>query len=304
VIPQQPTTAVAAPVDADARADRTPGVRRTLAIILVLNALVVAVKVVVGIRTGALSVLGAALESGLDTLNNVIGIVLVGVAARGPDDEHPYGHDKFETLGALAIVGFLSISCFELLREGISQLVRRTRPEPPDSREIALLAFTALINVAVVWYERRRGRELNSPFLLADASHTAGDLYVTLLAIASLVSARFGYGAADPVLALVVALLIAYNGYLILRDTVPILVDACAVDSRELRKLLGEVPLVADVRSVRSRATPSGVLFAEVTIGVLATATVAEAHAVADEVEARISARLGDAEVTVHVEPA
>ena len=105
------------------RASRSPAVRATLLSILALNAVVVIVKVAIGIRTGALAVLGAALESGLDMLNNVMGLLLVTLAARAPDDEHPYGHDKFETLGALGIVGFLSISCFELLREGVHQFV-------------------------------------------------------------------------------------------------------------------------------------------------------------------------------------
>jgi divalent metal cation (Fe/Co/Zn/Cd) transporter len=95
-------------------------------------------------------------------------MAVVSVAARAPDDDHPYGHDKFETLGALAIVGFLSISCFELLRNGVMQLVHRTAPEPPSRGEIALLATTALANVVVAWYERKRGRELASAFLLAD----------------------------------------------------------------------------------------------------------------------------------------
>ena len=85
----------------------------------------------VGLRTGALSVLGAALESSLDLLNNVVGMILVTVAARAPDETHPYGHAKFETVGALAIVTFLSISCFELLREGIVQLRQSHSPATP-----------------------------------------------------------------------------------------------------------------------------------------------------------------------------
>src|SRR6185437_14124772 len=105
-----------------ARLLRAPGVRRTLVVVLVLNAIVALVKVIIGVRTGALTVLGAALESGLDTLNNAIGVMLVDVAGRAPDEDHPYGHDKFETLGAIGIVGFLSISCFELLREGVTSL--------------------------------------------------------------------------------------------------------------------------------------------------------------------------------------
>ncbi|MGH7649645.1 MAG: cation transporter, partial [Gemmatimonadaceae bacterium] len=93
-----------APSDSQARPARASAVRNTLLVILALNLLVVAIKIVVGVETRALSVLGAALESGLDLLNNVLGIVLVGIASRAPDEEHPYGHQKFETLGALAIV--------------------------------------------------------------------------------------------------------------------------------------------------------------------------------------------------------
>ncbi len=289
---------------ADGRPARSSAVRNTLLVILVLNLLVVAIKVVVGLRTGALSVLGASLESALDALNNLVGMAVVSFAARAPDEDHPYGHDKFETLGALAIVGFLSISCFELLRQGVAQLLHRRAPQTPSVFEIALLASTAAVNVAVVRYERKRGRELSSAFLLADAAHTSSDLFVTLLALVSLGLARLGYGAVDPLLALVVASLIAWNGYAILRENVPILVDRRAVDAAEIRRLVGEIPQIQDVRDIRSRATPSGVLFAEVTIGVAADTSVADAHTLADQVEQRISERLGTSQVTVHVEPA
>ncbi|MDF2776189.1 MAG: cation efflux system protein, partial [Geminicoccaceae bacterium] len=196
--------------------------RGVLARVLVLNLLVVAIKLAVGLRTGALSVLGAALESSLDLLNNVVGMILVSVAARAPDESHPYGHAKFETLGALVIVTFLSISCFELLREGIVQLRRAHVPASPSNLEVGLIVLTLAVNAIIVVYERRRGRELSSAFLVADAAHTNSDLYVTLLALASLLLTRVGFGAVDPVLALVVAVIIAWNGYQILRETVPI----------------------------------------------------------------------------------
>ena len=282
---------------------RSPAVQRTLLVILLLNLAAVAVKLAVGLRTGSLSVLGAALESTLDTLNNVIGIVLVGVAARAPDDDHPYGHDKFETLGAVGVVVFLSISCFELLREAVQQLIRHQAPRSPSTLEVALLAATALANVFVVWYERKRGRELNSPLLLADAAHTSSDLYVTLVALLSLLLTSIGVGRADPWLALVVAVVIAWSGYQILREIVPVLVDQRGVDAAELRRLAGEIPAISDVRTVRSRFTPSGVLFAELAIGVPAGTSVEDAHALADALEALIDERLGASEVTVHVEP-
>lgn len=302
------TTTVQRPSDGAATAPRIgaikgPEIRATLLVILILNAVVVGVKVVVGMRTGSLSVLGAALESVFDMLNNIVGIVLVGIAARGPDEDHPYGHEKFETLGALAIVGFLSISCFELLREGVRYLVVGRAPRAPSMGEILVVLATMGVNFIVVVYERRRGRQLNSAFLLADAAHTGSDIYVTAAALASLVLARVGLGFIDPILAIAVALIIAWNGYQIVRGTVPVLVDQRAVDAAEIRRLLSAIPEISDVPSVRSRAMASGVLFAEVTICVDADTTVEEAHRIADAVEERLADQLGASEVTVHVEP-
>ena len=301
--PPSPTNARGPAAAAVPHPARPSAVRGVLARVLVLNLIVVAIKVTVGLRTGALSVLGAALESSLDLFNNVVGMLLVTIAARGPDESHPYGHAKFETLGALAIVTFLSISCFELLREGIVQLMRSHSPQSPSALEVGLIAFTLVVNGLVVVYERRRGRELASSFLIADAAHTHSDVYVTLLAIASLGLTKLGLGYLDPVLALLVALIIARNGYQILKETVPILVDERGLDSADVRRLVESIPRIEEVRSVRSRAGASGVVFAEVTVGVAGTTSVADAHDIADEVESRIAEALGASEVIVHVEP-
>jgi cation diffusion facilitator family transporter len=289
--------------DAGEATSRAPAIRATLWAILAANALVVAVKLVIGIRTGTLAVLGAALESGLDMLNNVMGILLVSLAAQAPDDDHPYGHDKFETLGAIGIVGFLSITCFELLQEGVHKLLDHGTPNIATRLEIGVLAATVLVNLFVVWYERRRGRDLQSAFLMADAAHTVSDVYVTGLAVLSLVLTRFGHQRLDAVLAIIVALIIAWTGYRILRETVPILVDQRGVDPDDLRRRIVAVDGVRVVRAVRSRLTASGTLFAEVTIGVDESMSVVDAHRLADVVESRIAAAYGVAEVTVHVEP-
>jgi len=291
-------------VEHPARDARSPAVRRVLAQVLALNALVVLVKLLVGIRTGSLSVLGAALESGLDTLNNVIGMLLVTVAARAPDEEHPYGHDKFETLGALGIVGFLSISCFELLREGFIAFIEggsQTRTPPSD---VALVTATLLVNGFVVWYERRRGTQMQSIFLLADAEHTRGDILVTLLAMVSLILGSHVGRRVDAVLAIAVALIIAFSGWRILRRSIPILVDERAVQANELRDIVAAIPGVIDVRGIRSRYTASGILFAELTIAVDGATPVEVAHVLADRVEEAIASRYGAAETTIHVEPA
>lgn len=283
---------------------RTAGIQRTLASILVLNAAVVGIKLTIALRSGNLTVLGATFESFLDALNNVVAMVVVAMAARGPDDDHPYGHDKFETMGALGIVVFLSISCYELLRGAFTRFLGAAAPAAPSGWEIALLASTGVVNVVVVWYERRQARRLNSTLLAADASHTAGDLFVTGMALASLGAARMGLSWADPVLAIGVAGMIAWSGWQILRVTVPVLVDERGADAERIRAAACRVAGVTGCRAVRSRTNSSGLVFAEVTITVAGETPVAVSHDIADAVEDSVRAALGGtADVLVHIEP-
>jgi cation diffusion facilitator family transporter len=279
-------------------------VRTALFIVLLLNAISAAVKIGVGARTGALTVLGAALESALDMLSNVVAILVVSIASREPDDDHPYGHEKFETLGTLGIVCFLSITCFELLRQSIGELTGRHALPTAGLFDGALLVASLAVNGFVVFYERQRGRALGSTLLLADAAHTASDILVTALAIASLLLSHLGYTRADALLGILVALIIAWSGYQILRDSIPILVDARAVEADRLTSIVRTIPGVVGVRSARSRRTASGHLFAEVTILVDGETSVSDAHTFTDEVERAIARELGTAEAIVHVEPA
>ncbi len=288
----------------EARSARAAGVKAALVIVLLLNAASAGLKIGVGARTGALTVLGAALESALDMLSNAVAILAVSIASRAPDDDHPYGHEKFETLGTLGIVAFLAITCFELLRQSIGELGGRHAPPTASWLDGWLLVASLGVNGFVVFYERRRGRALGSALLLADAAHTASDILVTALAIASLVLSHLGYARADALLGILVAGLIARSGYQILRDSIPILVDARAVDAARLSEIVCTIPGVAGVRSARSRRTASGHLFAEVTILVDGMTSVAAAHDFTDEVERAITRELGTAEAIVHVEPA
>src|SRR5467141_3312154 len=103
--------------------NRAARVRRVLVVILLANLAVLGVRLLIGIVSGSMAILGGALDAAVDTLNNVLALAVVRVASKEPDEEHPYGHGKFETLGALAIVGLLSITCFELVRSAIGRLV-------------------------------------------------------------------------------------------------------------------------------------------------------------------------------------
>lgn len=281
---------------------RERAVRRVLASLLVANLAVVAIKALIGFATGSLSVLGDAVHSSVDGINNILGLAVVRFAAKGPDDDHPYGHAKFETLGALAIVVFLSVSIFELVRDSIARLLHGGAPIEVRTLDLALLALTLLTNVWVAWYEERRGKELSSDLLLADAAHTKADVFITIAVMAGLLMTRAGHGWADPALALVVAALVARIGWKVVLSALPTLVDQAAADSREIERVATKVDGVRTAYAIRSRSTGHQ-RFAELTIAVPGQVSVSSAHEVTDAVEAALRRDLGFHEVVVHVEP-
>ena len=284
--------------------DTSSAVRRVLIGLLGANLVVVAAKLAVGVLSGSLAVLGDALHSSVDSLYNVLGLIVIRVAARAPDEDHPYGHGKFETLGALAIVVFLSITCFELVRNAVQKLLGGGQAVAVTDLGLVVLLATLSINVLVAWYENRRGHELSSELLLADAAHTRTDVFITIGVLIGVLFARGGAMWVDPAVAIVVAALIVRVAYQIFARTVPVLVDERAIPERAIRRTAQGVKGVRSAYGIRSRGGHgAGVRYAEVTIAVDGDANVAAAHAIADEVEERLKRDLELNTVTVHVEP-
>lgn len=289
------------PSGADTR-EKSSGVRRVLGGILLANLVVVAIKFAVGLNTNSLAVFGDALQSSVDSANNFFAIFVVRVAAKAPDEDHPYGHAKFETLGALLIALLLALSIFELVRGAIARLVTGYPVVSVSTTALALLVFTLAVNVVVVWFESRAGRRLGSDLLLADALHTRTDVFITLGVLAGLALARSGFAWADPALALIVAVLVGRAGYQILRRSIPTLVDERAFDQATIQREAEGVEGVVSAYAIRSRHAGDR-RFAELTISVDGQKNVTSAHRIADQVEDRLRDNLQLDQVTVHVEP-
>ncbi len=283
------------------RSARHRQIRRVLWITLLLNLVVVAAKLIVGFLSGALSVVAEGVHSSVDALNNVLALSLARVAAQEPDELHPYGHAKFETLGALGMVAFLSITVFELVTRAISRLFTGGEPQV-DPLVIIVMIASAVVSALVSRYELTRGRELRSDLLVADAKHTRSDLYASLTVLVGLVLVAFGYPWADPLFTLFVAFIIAHTGWEILRTTIPVLVDERAIEEDVICAAVMEISGVEECYDVRSRGR-AGEVFVEVTIGVAKNLEVEQAHRIADRVEHQLCANVGAREVWVHIEP-
>ncbi len=156
-------------------------------------------------------------------------------ARQPPDEDHPYGHRKYETVAAAAVTVFLLLLVIE---------VRAQRLQPPDRddpqpHEISTASFVVMlvtvgVNLGVVAYESRAAERLGSEVLLADAMQTRGDVWSSLTVIGALVGARLGVPILDPLAALVVAGFIGYAGFQVARATTGILSDRIVISDADL----------------------------------------------------------------------
>ncbi len=282
---------------------RHAAVRSVLWWILLANWAVAVLKLALGLYANSTAMTADGLHSFIDGASNIVGLVAMHYAAQPADEDHPYGHQKYEALASLAIGVMIGMGVLELGRMAFNAIINDVHPAV-GPLQIAVMVGTLLVNLAVTRYESARGRELHSALLLADASHTMSDVYVTLAVILSLGLTWLGVGRADGVVALGVLVFVAYTGWQIIRQSVGILADSVRVNPAKVRDLLAQVPGLKAAQAIRSRGL-EGSVYVDLVIHVDPAITVKLAHDVADDVEARIMAAYPEVvDVVVHVEPA
>jgi cation diffusion facilitator family transporter len=282
--------------------ERGAKIQRVLLMTLLANSAIVLAKVMAGLSAHSLSVLADAAHSSVDALSNCIALALARVAAQGPDAEHPYGHAKFETLGGLAIVAFLSIAVYELVKSALGRLLGAGASPMVTPLAVGTMIISGVVSLLIWRYEDRYGRRYHSPLLIADAAHTKSDFYSSTAVLAGMGVMAVGFPQADALVTLLVAVMIARVGFGIVQSTVPVLVDQRAVEVDTICRLALATPGVIDCFAVRSRGS-QGDIFAELTITVAPELNVADAHLIADAVERGLAAELSAREIVVHVEP-
>lgn len=272
-------------------------------------------KLIVGIATGSLAILAEAAQSALDLVASGLTLMVVRIADRPPDENHPYGHARAENLGAMGEALLLVVTAGWVLREAYMRLfVAAERPET------SIWAFAVLGGSLLIDWQRSRAlaraaAAFKSQALAADAAHFATDMISTVVVLASLI-----------LLAIAEPLRLLPEWLLLRIDALAAVVVACitlwvsiGMGRRAIRSLMDDVPADLGPRLVRQvTALPSVVPnsvqmrtrfvgeqpYVEVTLGTSRTATLAQAHQLTEAVEAVIRSELDGADVLVHVEPA
>lgn len=282
--------------------ERGKQIRRVLWLTLFLNCLVALTKLSVGLLIRSLSMMADGVHSFLDGASNIVGLVAITWADRPPDRDHPYGHRKFETLSAMGISLLLVVSCFQILEQAVHRL-----HNPAEIRisvwALAALVATMGVNFFISRYESRKGRELHSEFLCADALHTRTDLYGAFLVLLSLFLARAGYPRADTVGAIVIVLIIARAGYRIILDAFESLSDRARIDPGEVFECVMGVDEVAGCHRIRSRGTGDQI-HVDFHIEISPSVSTSRGHNIQHAVMARVKERFPQvSDVVVHLEP-
>lgn len=284
-------------------AERERSVRRILWVVLFLNLAVAAAKFVWGMLTDSSSMRADGIHSSFDSIGNLVCLAVLAAANRPADEGHPYGHHKFETYASAAIGISLLAVAFTVASEAVDKLAHGFAPARVDVWSFVVMGLTLAMNVGVSRYESRRGRELRSDMLLADAQNTMSDVWVSLSVIAGLVLVSVGVPVADPIVSLVVALFIVRAAFEVFRQVNDTLSDKARLPEADVRLLAEGVAGVHEVHEVRTRGTADAT-YADMHVLVDRRMTVEEAHEVASNVERVVKSRYPQVvDVVVHIEP-
>ncbi len=291
-------------------AERAARGRQVLVIGVAVNAALATLKLLAGWLGHSDALIADGLESSLDVLSSAMIWGALKYAERPPDYGHPYGHGKMESLAGVGGALLLLLAGILVAVNSVKEIVAGAPDRPlPAVWTLAVLVVIVLVKEGMFRLASRRGREVASRAVEADAWHHRSDALTSLAAVIGISIALIGgraWVSADDWAALFSCAIIAHNGLLMLKSSLGELLDAQAPDSviEEIMNAAREVDGVANVEKCRVRKSGLSLL-ADIHVRVRGEVSVTEGHAIAHLVKDTLLAgghHLLD--VTVHIEPA
>jgi cation diffusion facilitator family transporter len=273
------------------------------AISIFASAGMAAAKFAVGIAIGSLALISEALHSSVDVVATIITWLVVRVSDQPADEEHHYGHGKFESLSALFVIALLYVLAGGILVESWSRL--REGAAPPTLSAIPFVVL--VIDIAVnFWRARalyRTARETRSQALAADALHFASDVLGSTAVIIGLVLTGLGFAWGDSAAAIAVAVMISILGLRLGRSTIETLLDRAPEGASEKAiAAIRSVPGVVSVERLRARMV-GPTYFIDAIANVPRTYPIDRVEAIKKNAQAAVSEALGDADLTFTAVP-
>ena len=279
-------------------------IRQILIWILILNWAVALAKILYGLFSRCASMTADGFHSLSDGASNIIGLIGIRLACQPTDQDHPYGHRKYETFFSLGIALLLFLICFNLFKEGLNRLYRPVTPQI-DMRSFVIMIITLAINAWVMNYEYKKGRLLHSDILVSDSMHTKADIFTSLSVIIALIAIKLGYPIIiDPIATIMISLFIAYAAFKIVKQSSRVLCDtAPIVDVKKIVDIVLSIEGVKTCHKVRSHGRPDDI-YLDLHVQVSPDMHIDKAHKISYVIEEAIKKGIPEVtDVVVHMEP-
>ena len=277
--------------------------QRTTLVSIAVAAVLVAIKLGVGLATGSLGLISAGIESSGDVIASVLTFFAVRLGGRPADRGHPYGHRRAENLGALGEAAILFGGGLLVSVEAVRHLLAGGRAPGIHWYQFAVIALAMILDASRTSISLAAARRYNSPALRSNAFHFAADMAGSLAVLIGLLSVEAGLRQGDALAALIVAAIILAAAVRLITENANVLMDRAPTQARVAAEhaIAG---LGADIELSRLRLRESaGRYFADVVVSVPPGQAVVESHGAADLIEDAVEAALPGSDVVVHVEP-
>lgn len=239
-----------------------------------------------------------------DLITDVFVIWITRLSHAAPDEDHPYGHARFETAGTVIFGLFLVAVAAAFAFNGMVRIMSTETLLVPGWQALIVAVVAVTAKEALYIYSKKVGERLDSQLLLANAWHHRSDVLSTLVVIVGIAGAMSGYEWLDSVAAFLVALMIAWVGIKLIWESIMELVDTSpfAGDMDRLAKVIGKVDGVVGVHEIRSRKMGPNTLL-DAHIQVPSYVSVSEGHQIGDWVADSLHKKFPDiSEVIVHID--
>lgn len=279
---------------------------------VVSNSVLVIFKLIVGLATGAVSIISESIHSGVDLLAALIAWFAVRTSGQPADEEHPFGHGKFENISGTIEALLIFLAAGWIVYEAVRKLIH---PQPLENLGlgITVMLVSSLINIFVSQRLFRVGRETDSVALQADAWHLRTDVYtsagvtvgLTVLRLGEIIAPEADLHWIDPVAAMAVAVLIVKAAYHLTIESARDLLDVSlpAEEERWIReRVCAWSPTVRGFHRLRTRKSGAH-RFIQFHLLVDGDMSVDESHRIHDEVVAAIKDHYPGSNVVIHMEP-
>lgn len=278
-------------------------VKYVLWIILFANLLVAFLKILFGTFVKSASITADGIHSLTDGSSNIVGIIGVTFASKPVDEEHPYGHKKFETLTSMFIAVMLVFAGLNIIKEGFLRLFNPVIPEITELTIITLIV-TIIINIFVCIYEFNEGKRLRSEILISDSMHTRSDIFVSFGVLITVICVKLGLPPIiDSVASLIVSLFIFHAAYEIFTISSGVLLDKAVVDKKMVKDIAMAFDNVKDAHNIRSRGKDDDI-YIDMHIMLDPKMNVEESHKLIHDIEERVQKELNkNTQLTIHIEP-